>query len=144
MNTPFLETLQIKKKARVQLTYNIDTLDCLTNGSRGEVVDFVRKTDGYVEKIMVKFDETHQGLQKRTEHPQLTARYPGCTPIERVMFQYSLAKKSKKVSSTAKVIQFPISLCFAATSHKFQGQTVRKPHKLAANFKTVFHIESAA
>ena len=137
-NTPFLDTLQIKKNARIQLTYNLDTLDCLTNGARGEIVDFVKNVNGIVDKIMVKFDEIHQGLQKRTSHPQLTARYPGCTPIERVMFQYSLAKKTNRVSNTAKVIQFPISLCFAATSHRFQGQTVHKPHKLAANFKTVF------
>ena len=80
----------------------------------------------------------HQGEQKRTSQGDLTSKYPGCTSIERIMFQYSLAKKTKHVSNTAKVIQFPLSLCFAATSHRFQGQTVRKPNKLAVDFRTVF------
>merc|ERR1712015_220116 len=41
--------------------------------------------------------------------------YPGCTAIERMMFQYSLGKKNKRVSSTAKVIQFPLMLLFRGT-----------------------------
>ena len=60
-DTPFLQTLQIKKKARIQLTYNIDTLDCLTNGTRGEIVNVVMNVAGQVEKIMVKFDEALKG-----------------------------------------------------------------------------------
>ena len=55
-----------------------------------------------------------------------------------MMFQYSLARRSKVVANTAKVIQFPLSLCFAATAHKFQGQTVYKPNKAACDFRTVF------
>ena len=54
------------------------------------------------------------------------------------MFQYSLARRSKNVANTAKVVQFPICLCFAATAHKFQGQTVPKPKKTAMDFRTVF------
>ena len=54
------------------------------------------------------------------------------------MFQYSLAKRSKNVANTAKVIQFPLSLCFAATAHRFQGQTFHKPKKVAMDFRTVF------
>ena len=141
--TPFLQALQIKKTARIQLTYNIDTLDCLTNGACGEVVDVVRNQGGHVEKIIVKFDEMHQGNQKRIKDSKLTERFPGCTSIERIMFQYSLAKKSNKVANTAKVIQFPLSLCFAATAHRFQGQTVHKPNKLAVDFRTVFEAAQA-
>ena len=92
-DTPFLQTLQLKKGARIQLTYNIDTLDCLTNGTRGEVVDFIRNKLGHVDKIMIKFDELHQGRQKRETECQLTSMYPGCTSIQRMMFQYSIAKK---------------------------------------------------
>ena len=55
-----------------------------------------------------------------------------------MMFQYSLAKRSKNVANTAKVIQFPLRLCFAATSHGFQGQTVYKPNKSANDFCSVF------
>ena len=42
------------------------------------------------------------------------------------------------MSNMAKVIQFPLSLCFAATSHRFQGQTVYKPNKTVNDFRTVF------
>ena len=142
-NTPFLQTLQMKRNSRVQLTYNIDTLDCLTNGARGEVIDFVMNDAGQVDKVMVKFDEEHQGKQRRDSQPMLTAKFPGCTAIERIMFQYSLSKKKQRVSSTAKVIQFPLSLCFAATTHRFQGQTIHKPNKLAADFRTVFEAAQA-
>ena len=90
------------------------------------------------EMVMIRFEETHQGQQKRASQTKLTQLYPGCTAIERVMFQCSLAKKSKTVSSFAKVLQFPLSLCFAATCHRFQGQTVYKPNKTVNDFRTVF------
>ena len=137
-DTPFLEKLVLKKGAKVQLTFNIDTADCLTNGAFGEVVDFVRNAAGTVDHIMVRFTEIHQGEQRRAAESKLTALYPGCTAIQRVMFQYSLAKRSKNVANTAKVIQYPLALCFAATAHRFQGQTVHKPKKVAMDFRTVF------
>ena len=136
--TPFMETLKLKKGARIMLSYNIDTLDCLTNGTRGELVDFHFNEKGVVTKIMIKFDELHQGQQRRDKNPKLLSIYPGCTAIERVSFQYSLAKRKTTVSNTAKVIQFPLTLCFAATSHKFQGQTIRKPNKSVADLNSVF------
>ena len=102
----------MKKTARVQLTYNIDTMDCLTNGARGELVDFVLNDAGHIDKLMVKFDENHQGQKKRESQSSLSSKYQGCTAIERMMFQYSLGKKNKRVSSTAKVIQFPLMLGF--------------------------------
>merc|ERR1711954_194762 len=104
-DTPFLQKLILKKGARVQLTFNIDTKDCLTNGTFGVVVDFLKRTSNTIDTIMIKFDEDHQGEQKRASESKLTALYPGCTSIERVMFQYSLAKRSKNVANTAKVIQ---------------------------------------
>ena len=137
-DTPFLQTLKLKIGARVMLTYNIDTLDCLTNGTRGMLVGFHKNKAGVIVQIMIKFDEEHQGKYKRDSHSKLSALYPGATPIERVSFQYSLAKRSTTVSNTAKVIQFPLCLCFAATSHKFQGQTIHKPNKSVHDLRTVF------
>ena len=60
-DTPFMQSLVLKVGARVQLTYNIDTLDGLTNGARGIVKYMSRNAAGQVEKIMVKFDENYQG-----------------------------------------------------------------------------------
>ena len=137
-DTPFLQTLTLKLGSRVMLTYNIDTIDCLTNGTRGQIVGFHKNDKNVIVKVLVKFDESHQGKFKRDANPRLQAQYPGATPIERVSFQYSLAKRTTTVSNTAKVVQFPLCLCFAATSHKFQGQTVKKPNKLVADLRTVF------
>ena len=52
------------------------------------------------------------------------------------------SRKEKKslVSKTAKVVQFPIRLCFAATTHCFQGQTVYNPNKAACDFNSVFEV----
>ena len=44
----------------------------------------------------------------------------------------------KNVKSTVQVYQFPIVVCFAATTHKFQGGTIVKPNKLAVDLRTVF------
>ena len=58
--------------------------------------------------------------------------------IERVTNQYSLRKRSGDVSSTASVIQFPVKLAFAITSHKIQGQTIPTPIKVALDIDSVF------
>ena len=63
-DTPFLQMLVLKKGVRVQLTYNIDTMDCLTNGTCGVVVDFMENASSQIEHIMIRFDEPHQGEQK--------------------------------------------------------------------------------
>ena len=136
--TPFREKLEMKIGARVMLTYNIDVMDCLTNGTRGEIVAFEKSKTGYVEKVIIKFDDVCQGQQRRKGDKVTEKKYPGCTALERVMFQYSLGRKISSVSNTARVIQFPLRLCFATTSHKFQGQTVCKPNKIVIDLRTVF------
>ena len=88
------------------MTFNCNTVDSLTNGTTGEVRAFHRNTAGQVTAIMVKFDQEHQGKETREQHP-LAARYPGCTPVEKVQFQYSLGNKNS-VANSAKVIQFPL------------------------------------
>ena len=136
--TPFKQTLSLKIGARIMLTYNIDVLDCLTNGARGELVAFQLSKLGYIEKIIIRFDDVCQGEQKRKCDNKTEENYPGCTIIERVMFQYSLGRKTTSASNTAKLIQFPLCLCFATTAHKFQGQTVLKPLKIVVDLRTVF------
>ena len=136
--TPFQQTLYMKVGAKVMLTYNIDVLDCLTNGSRGHIVAFDITNTGFIEKVIVKFDDVHQGKRKQASDRALQKKYPGCTAIEKILYQYSLGRKKSSVSNSAKVIQFPLRLCFATTSHKFQGQTVVKPNKLAIDLRSVF------
>ena len=136
MGTPFMQTLELKIGSRVMLTYNIDVADCLTNGARGLLVGLEKNDDGIVYRLYVEFDEECQGAQQRKR--KQSRKYPRSTVIERVMFSYMLSKKSKRGSNTAKVYQFPIIVCFAATAHKFQGQTIIKPNKAAMDLRTVF------
>ena len=39
-NTSFMQKLELKEGARVMLTYNVDTMDGLSNGACGKVVGF--------------------------------------------------------------------------------------------------------
>ena len=136
--TPFRQTLHMKVGAKVMLTFNVDVLDGLTNGSRGEIVGFEMKKSEYIEKVIIKFDDEWQGRQKRECDKINQKKYPGCTAIEKVMYQYPLGRKNSSISNSARVIQFPLRLCFATTAHKFQGQTVTKPNKIAIDLRSVF------
>ena len=136
--TAFLQTLRFKIGARVMLIHNIYVLDGLSNGTRGELINVEKDSGGKVNRLIIKFDEEYQGVEKRNDFPGVSRKYPGCTPIQKYLCPYSLAKKTTIASNTAQVYQFPIVVCFAATTHKFQGGTVNKPNKVALDLRTVF------
>ena len=73
----------------------------------------------------------------------MSARYPDCVFIERVSNQYTLRKKGGVVGTTATVIQFPVKLAFAITSHKIQGQTVPSPMTVALDTESIFEDAQA-
>ena len=58
--------------------------------------------------------------------------------IEKVSFGFSLSKSNRGNIASARVIQFPVKLAFAATAHKIQGQTVKKPRKVVVDLRSVF------
>jgi len=91
--TAFMQTLCLKEGARVMLIYNLDVLDGLSNGTRGILVSVEKDSKGNVSRLFIKFDEYYQGLQKRTKNPCVCRKFPGCTPIERYLCHYTLAKK---------------------------------------------------
>ena len=60
------------------------------------------------------------------------------TPIERVNFSYTLGNVSKNHAARASIMQFPIKLCWAITSHRCQGQTIKKPLIIQADLNEAF------
>ena len=138
-NTPLQKEIKLKIGAKVMLTYNIDTCDCLTNGSFGKVMGFKFGKDGTVTRVIVHFYDEECGREKRKNHLQLQNQYPGFhpTPIEMIEFHYSLSKKQSTGVRNSTVTQFPLRLAFAATAHKVQGQTVKKPNSLVLDLRTV-------
>jgi len=138
-NTPLQKNLKLKVGSKVMLTYNVDTLDCLTNGSFGEVLGFQFGNGNVVLKIIVHFLDADCGEQRRKKNPTLLQQYPGtnATAIERMEFPYSFSKKADSTSKNAKVVQFPLRLAFGATAHKVQGQTVFRPNSMSVDLVSV-------
>ena len=137
-DTPFQAELRLKIGAKIMLTYNVATADGLTNGSRGTLIGTVRNEENDIMSLVIKFENPVHGQMKRDLNPGLTAKYPGGTSIEKVSFAFSLSKSKRGNIATAQVIQFPIKLAFAATAHKIQGQTVKKPRKVIVDLESVF------
>ena len=143
-DTPFRDELDLKKGARIMLTYNIDTADGLTNGSTGIVIDFIVR-DNIVQYVVIELDEKGDGANLRAKLRHIVNRYQNkaVTPIGRVSFEYSLGRSVKQHTAKAKVIQFPLTLAWATTAHKIQGQTIKKPNTLVADIKSVFEAGQA-
>ena len=137
-NTPLQKTLSLKVKARVMLTFNIDTCDSLTNGAFGEILGFEFGKNGELSKVIVQFDEDDCGKERRKKDMLIKNKYGEyATAIEKIEFQYCMSKKATSASSTATVLQFPLRLAFAATAHKVQGATVKKPSSLVIDLRSV-------
>jgi hypothetical protein len=136
---PLQRNLQLKVGAKVMLTYNIDTCDCLTNGAFGEVVGFNFNKDGSLKQVHVHFYNDDCGRETWKNFVELQNKIPGknVLPIGLIEFQYSLSKKSSGGNSNATVIQFPLRLAFASTAHTVQGLTVKKPNHLIIDLRTV-------
>ena len=73
----------------------------------------------------------------------MAKKYPGGTVIKKMEKEYSLTRNQGLISSTAKLIQFPIVLAWAVTVHKFQGQTVAAPQRVAIDLRSVFEAAQA-
>ena len=142
-STSFLDELELKIGAKIMIIHNIDTTDCLTNGQLGELIDTVKTTKGGVDKLIIKLNNKYAGQKNRSKHPGLAAKYPDCVIVERVSNTYTLRKRSGDVSTTATVIQFPVKVAFAITSHKIQGQTIPWPNKVVLDLDSIFEHAQA-
>ena len=132
-------SLKIKKGAKVMLTHNVDTADCLTNGAFGEVVDFKFDKIGQIKEIFVKFYNEDCGRERRKGNIDVQKLYPNDNVVatEKIEFIYSISKNAKNGSATATAYQFPLRLAFASTAHKVQGLTIKKPNSLVVDLRSV-------
>ncbi len=137
-DTQFLDSLQLKIGSRVMLIHNILVADGLVNGAIGELIGVEKLKNGTVDKLVVRFDSEHTGEESRKCFPILTSKFPGGTPIFKKELEYSLARSNSLVSSTAKLVQFPIIPAFGVTSHRFQGQTISWPSQVVVDLRKVF------
>ena len=138
-NTKFQNKLLLKRSAKVMIIHNIDTIDGLTNGQFGILIDVTYKNDQEtVDKLIIQLRNSKAGDMNRQKHPLLASKYPGCVMIDRVSFQYSICNSSGDVGSTATLIQFPVSLAHAVTAHKVQGQSIQHPLTVVMDINSTF------
>ena len=110
-NTPFLEVLKLKVGCEVMLIHNINTLDGLTNGCRGVLVD-VEKAGEAIRRLVIKFNNPDHGRLQREKNP--CHRHPEGTYIDPIHWKYVLG------GATASILQFPVKGAGAMTGHKIQ------------------------
>ena len=91
-DTQFLDCLHLKLGSRVMLIYNVCVSDGLANGAVGELVAIEERKDKIVDKIFIKFDKKETGAETRKACPNLSTKYPGCTPIFRKELRVQLSK----------------------------------------------------
>ena len=142
-DTHYVDELNVKIGSRVMLIYNIDVSDLLCNGAVGTILGVEKNAKGTVSAIIVKFDNPAAGKEARERNPMMNKKYPNGTMIKKREQEYSLARTQSVVSSTAKLIQYPIVLAWAVTVHKFQGQTVKSPQKVVIDLRSIFEAAQA-
>ncbi|XP_065576394.1 ATP-dependent DNA helicase PIF1-like, partial [Artemia franciscana] len=118
VKSALLPLVQVKIGARVMLTSNLDVTDGLVNGALGTVtqiqVDEIRNTS---ETIFIHFDEPDTGRKARKD--SRLHHISKDTPIV-------VKKEVIKQKPLTERLQFPITLCWAVTIHKVQGQTFER------------------
>ena len=117
--------------------------DLLCNGATGTVLGIEESKNGAVTAVIVKFDNLAAGQESRRRNPMLSTKYPDGTIVKKKEQDYSLAKTQGLISSTAKLIQFPIVIAWTVTVYKFHGQTVRYPQKVVIDLRSVFEAAQA-
>ena len=139
-NTPLQSNLNLKIGAQVMLTFNVDVMDSLTNGTIGHVIGYERTSEGTVQDILVQFQNEKSGRERRKKvSTELARKFPNnlVTPISRIEFRFNMSKSPTSQNDFMMAVQFPLKLSFACTAHKMQGSTVLKPDSLAIDLKSV-------
>ena len=114
--------LKLAIGARLMLTTNVDVLDGLVNGARGEVVHIAIDSEHKVTTILVKFNNHLLGLKAIQTSPYRTT-YRDAVPLAK--YEVVFPARGKKGSEITR-LQFPLTLAWATTIHKMQGLTLDK------------------
>ena len=121
-DTGLKKILHIKEGARIVLIVNINTSDCLVNGSFGTILKIVTEKHK-VDHLIIQFDSKMAGVKQREDHPVQSAPYKteNGTPLFRHNCPYNVTGATgKKHHARANILQFPIKLAWAMTCHKMQ------------------------
>ena len=116
--------LNIKMGAPVELTYNVDVSDGLTNGATGRLCNWSLTADFQVATLYIQFSNPVCGAQARAAHSHATQRLgvqQSWTPVNRTTVQFKLSKASH---SSIQRQQFAVRICAARTVHRVQGQSL--------------------
>ena len=139
-DTPFMETLRLKERARVMLVYNINVLDGLVNGAIGKVIEIKEEVqkDGppIVSCVLVKFEDPDIGKEQRKTYAlALSEKDPLAVPIYWVTLRYQLPYKrgNLKHGIHGEATQIPLKPAKASTAHKLQGATLMGGQILVAH-----------
>ena len=97
-STQFFDELCLKVNARCVLTWNVNTVDDLVNGSTGTIIAIERNRmskENSVYAIIVRFDDKNAGKIQRLKHPNISARYKAQngTPIFKEELDYQISSK---------------------------------------------------
>lgn len=114
--------LRLAVGARVSIVKNLDISDGLVNGANGSISAIRLNKDHPLDGvIMVKFENEQIGKSARSTLP-LSLQSEG-VPITVTTSRFSLGSESTVVVNRT---QYPLTLAWAATIHKVQGQTVEQ------------------
>ena len=136
--TPFQDVLYLKIGTKIMVIHNVDTLDKITNGQLGVLIDVIHTKDHKIDKLVVKLKNESAGKMNRQKHPLLASKYQDCVFIERFSMQYNVRHKSGDIGFSATVVQFPVKVAFAVTAHKIQGASITSPSKVVLDLNSTF------
>ena len=123
-----MKTLQLAVGAKVMLTYNVKTDDGLVNRAKGSLTGFLPNCENVLSEdyspkfVLVKFDNSSVGKKScQTQRRIFPQDQYDSVPIPAIDIKLQLGKHSK-VHATRH--QFPLTLAWATTIHKVQGETL--------------------
>ena len=117
------KVLTVKINARIMITTNIDVSDRLTNGAMGTVTNVViEQATGNISVILVAFYSEHVG-QEAMYTSVYNSINQNAVPIHQTQATFLV---DKKASFQATRSQFPLTLAWAVTIHKYKGLTPSK------------------